>query len=62
MFLVLVVIDGGEEGVRVVLEELDRRGAEMGVYEADGGKLEVHDGVRVGAYFKESADFCPVSA
>lgn len=38
---------GGQEGVRVILEELDRGGAQVGLHEAEWGELEVHDGVWV---------------
>ena len=42
--------------MRDFLEELDRRRAAMGVYEANGGELEVHDGVWVRAQRQEFAN------
>lgn len=38
--------NGGED-LRVVSEEADGRGAQMGCYEANRGKPQVHDGVWV---------------
>lgn len=48
--------------MRVLLEELDRRGAEMGVYEADGCEFEVHDGVRVPTHAQKFVNLGSVSA
>lgn len=51
---------GGEEGLRVFLEELNLRGAEIGLYEANRGELEVHDGVWLQTHSSQFAHLRPI--
>lgn len=48
--------NGGEEGLRGLVEVGGRRGAEMGIDEADGGQLKVHDGVRIASHGEKSSE------
>lgn len=43
-----------------ILKELDRRGAEMGLYEADWCELEVHDGVWFRSQWQKFVNLCSV--